>query len=305
MTARDYLEVSKPRIVVVLVITAIASLLAASRFDSTPDVAWDVSAWQVGFLALAGALASMGASALNHYYDRDIDKIMDRTAKRPIPDGRLSASKVFAYGVTLCALSLLIAFFTLNPVATGMIAIGILFYVIIYTAWLKRINASNIVIGGFAGSAASMAGWATATGSIDLLGFLIGWLVFMWTPPHFWCLAIRAREEYASVQVPMLPVMVGNQRTATYIMINTAILLPYSVALALFGLGLLFTAVAAVSGSLMLAYHYKLTKNPTPEFAWKAYKVTAPYLVVIFVALALDALFYYPLVPTFSLFPVR
>jgi heme o synthase len=305
VTARDYLEVSKPRIVVVLVITAIASLLAASRFDSTPDVAWDVSAWQVGFLALAGALASMGASALNHYYDRDIDKIMDRTAKRPIPDGRLSASKVFAYGVTLCALSLLIAFFTLNPVATGMIAIGILCYVIIYTAWLKRINASNIVIGGFAGSAASMAGWATATGSIDLLGFLIGWLVFMWTPPHFWCLAIRAREEYASVQVPMLPVMVGNQRTATYIMINTAILLPYSVALALFGLGLLFTAVAAVSGSLMLAYHYKLTKNPTPEFAWKAYKVTAPYLVVIFVALALDALFYYPLVPTFSLFPVR
>jgi len=305
VTARDYLEVSKPRIVVVLVITAIASLLAASRFDSTPDVAWDVSAWQVGFLALAGALASMGASALNHDYDRDIDKIMDRTAKRPIPDGRLSASKVFAYGVTLCALSLLIAFFTLNPVASEMMAIGILFYVIIYTAWLKRINASNIVIGGFAGSAASMAGWATATGSIDLLGFLVGWLVFMWTPPHLWCLAIRAREEYASVQVPMLPVMVGNQRTATYIMINTAILLPYSVALAVFGLGLLYTAVAAVSGSIMLAYHYKLTKNPTPEFAWKAYKVTAPYLVVIFVALALDALFYYPLVPTFSLFPVR
>jgi heme o synthase len=305
VTARDYLEVSKPRIVVVLVITAIASLLAASRFDSTPDVAWDVSAWQVGFLTLAGALASMGASALNHYYDRDIDKRMDRTAKRPIPDGRLSATKVFAYGVTLCALSLLIAFFTLNPVATGMIAIGIFFYVIIYTAWLKRINASNIVIGGFAGSAASMAGWATATGSIDLLGFLVGWLVFMWTPPHFWCLAIRAREEYASVQVPMLPVMIGNQRTATYIMINTAILLPYSVALAFFGLGLLYTAVAAVSGSLMLAYHYKLTKNPTPEFAWRAYKVTAPYLVVIFVALALDALFYYPVLPMFSVFAVN
>jgi protoheme IX farnesyltransferase len=243
----------------------------------------------------------MGASALNHYYDRDIDRIMQRTAKRPIPDGRLSAKSVFAYGFTLCTLSILIAFFTLNPVATGMIAIGILFYVIIYTAWLKRINASNIVIGGFAGSAASMAGWATATGSIDLLGFLVGWLVFMWTPPHFWCLAIRAREEYASVNVPMLPVLIGNQRTASYIMINTAILLPYSVALAFFGLGLLYTAVAAVSGSLMLAYHYKLTKNPTPEFAWKAYKVTAPYLVVIFIALALDALFYYPLMPPFSI----
>jgi heme o synthase len=300
VTLRDYIEVSKPRIVVVLVLTAVASLLAASRFDSTPAIAWDVSAWQIGFLSLAGALASMGASALNHYYDRDIDRIMQRTAKRPIPDGRLSAKSVFAYGFTLCMLSIVIAFFTLNPLATGMIAIGILFYVIIYTAWLKRINASNIVIGGFAGSAASMAGWATATGSIDLLGFLVGWLVFMWTPPHFWCLAIRAREEYASVHVPMLPVLIGNQRTASYIMINTAILLPYSVALAFFGLGLLYTGVAVVAGSLMLAYHYKLTKNPTPEFAWKAYKVTAPYLVVIFLALALDALFYYPLMPPFS-----
>jgi len=295
VTARDYVEVSKPRIVVVLVITAVTSLLAASRFDATPDTAWDVTAWQLGFLTLAGALASMGASALNHYYDRDIDKIMERTANRPIPAGRLAPNNVLAYGIGVSVLSIIIAWFTLNPVATGMIALGIFFYVIVYTAWLKRSNASNIVIGGFAGSAASMAGWATATGSINLLGFLVGWLVFLWTPPHFWCLAIRAREEYASVRVPMLPVLIGNQKTASYILINTAILLPYSVALSLFGLGMLYTAVAAVSGGLMLAYHYKLTKNPTPEFAWKAYKVTAPYLVVIFVALALDALFYYPL----------
>lgn len=295
VTARDYVEVSKPRIVVVLVITAVTSLLAATRFDATPAVAWDTTAWNLGFLTLAGALASMGASALNHYYDRDIDKIMERTAKRPIPAGRLSPKSVFVYGLAISAASVAIAWFTLNPVATGMIALGIFFYVIVYTAWLKRNNASNIVIGGFAGSAASMAGWATTTGSIDLLGFLVGWLVFMWTPPHFWCLAIRAREEYASVRVPMLPVLIGNQRTAGYILVNTAILLPYSIALSFFGLGLLYMAAAAASGSLMLAYHYKLTKNPTPEFAWKAYKVTAPYLVVIFIALALDALFYYPL----------
>jgi protoheme IX farnesyltransferase len=295
VTVRDYVEVSKPRIVVVLVITAVTSLLAATRFDSTPDVAWDTTAWNLGFLTLAGALASMGASALNHYYDRDIDKIMDRTAKRPIPAGRLSARNVLAYGIGVSVLSVVIAWFTLNPVATGMIALGIFFYVIIYTAWLKRNNASNIVIGGFAGSAASMAGWATTTQSIDLLGFLVGWLVFMWTPPHFWCLAIKAREEYASVRVPMLPVLIGNQKTASYILINTAILLPFSIALTFFGLGLLYTAVAAVSGTLMLIYHYKLTKNPTPEFAWKAYKVTAPYLVVIFIALAVDALYYFPL----------
>ena len=293
MSARDYIEVSKPRIVIVLVITAITSLLAATRFDDTPTVAWDVSLWKLGFLTLAGALASMGSSALNHYYDRDIDKMMDRTAQRPIPSGKLSAKNVLIYGLALSVISVLIAWFTLNPVATGMIALGIFFYVIIYTAWLKRSNASNIVIGGFAGSAASMAGWASATGSIDLLGFLIGWLVFMWTPPHFWCLAIKIKEDYASVRVPMLPVLIGNEKTANYIFINTAILLPYSIALYFFGMGLLYTAIAAISGSLMLFYHYKLTKNPTPKFAWKAYKVTAPYLVIIFVAVSLDALFYY------------
>jgi protoheme IX farnesyltransferase len=293
VSARDYIEVSKPRIVIVLVITAITSMLAATRFDNTPTVAWDVSLWKLGFLTLAGALASMGSSALNHYYDRDIDKMMDRTAQRPIPSGKLSAKNVFLYGLALSIISVLIAWFTLNPVATGMIALGIFFYVIIYTAWLKRNNASNIVIGGFAGSAASMAGWASATGSIDLLGFLVGWLVFMWTPPHFWCLAIKIKEDYASVRVPMLPVLIGNEKTANYIFINTAILLPYSIALYFFGMGLLYTVIAAISGSIMLFYHYRLTKNPTPKFAWKAYKVTAPYLVVIFVAVSLDALFYY------------
>jgi heme o synthase len=268
-------------------------MLAATRFDNTPGVAWDISLWKLGFLTLAGALASMGSSALNHYYDRDIDKMMDRTAQRPIPSGRLSAKNVLIYGLGLSILSVVIAWFTLNPVAAGMIALGIFFYVIVYTVWLKRNNAWNIVIGGFAGSAASMAGWSTVTGSIDLLAFLVGWLVFMWTPPHFWCLAIKAKEEYASVRVPMLPVLIGNEKTANYIFTNTAILLPYSIALYFFGMGILYTVVAAISGSIMLLYHYKLTKNPTPNFAWKAYKVTAPYLVIIFVAVALDALFYY------------
>lgn len=293
MSIHDYVEVSKPRIVIVLVITAVTSLLAGSRFDGTPADAGDVTTWQLGFLVLTGAMASMGSSALNHYYDRDIDKMMDRTSERPIPAGRLSTRNVLLYGSSLCILSIVIAWFTLNPVASGMIALGVFFYVIIYTAWLKRINASNIVIGGFAGSAASMAGWAAATGSINLLGFLIGWLVFMWTPPHFWCLAIRAREEYASVRVPMLPVLIGNKRTAGYIFVNTAILLPYSIALYFFGLGILYTTVAIISGTLMLLYHYKLTKTPTPEFAWKAYKVTAPYLVIMFVAIGVDAFFYY------------
>jgi heme o synthase len=293
VNVRDYIEVSKPRIVIVLVITAVASMLAATRFDSTPSQAWDVNFYQLGFLVLAGALASMGSSALNHYYDRDIDAIMGRTSNRPIPSRRLTARSVLAYGIALCVVSVVVASLTLNVVATFMIALGIFFYVIIYTKWLKRTNASNIVIGGFAGSAASMAGWAAATGSVNLLGFLIGWIVFLWTPPHFWCLAIRARQEYASVHVPMLPVLVGNERTAAYILANTAILVPYSISLYMFGLGFLYTIIAAIAGSLMLIYHYKLLRNPTPQFAWKAYKVTAPYLVIVFIAVAFDALFYF------------
>jgi heme o synthase len=291
----DYIEVSKPRIVIVLVITAVTSALAATRFDSTPTFAWDLSFIKLLSLGVAGALASMGSSALNHYYDRDIDGKMSRTAKRPIPAGRLSPTNVLLYGISLCAISLIISFFALNLVTTGMIALGIFFYVVIYTIWLKRTNVSNIVIGGFAGSAASMAGWAATTGSIDTLGFLIGLLVFLWTPPHFWCLAIKTREEYASVNIPMLPVLVGNERTAEYILANTAVLLPYSIALYFFGLGLLYLAVALVAGSLMIFYHYMLTKNTTPAYAWKAYKVTAPYLVVVFIALSLDAFFFFRL----------
>ena len=292
VAVREYLEVSKPRIVVVLVITAICSMLAASRFDNTPEVGWDISMWNLLFLIISGTMASMGSSALNHYYDRDIDKIMQRTSKRPIPSGKLLPRQVLLYGLLLCLASVSFAVLTLNMVTASMIALGIFIYVVVYTIWLKRNNPSNIVIGGFAGSAASMAGWSAATGTIDLLGFLVGLLVFLWTPAHFWCLAIKAREEYVTVNVPMLPVLVGNQKTATYIFYNTAILLPYSLALYFFGLGVLYTIIAAVAGSLMLLYHYKLAKEPTPEFAWKAYKVTAPYLVVIFVGIALDSLFY-------------
>jgi protoheme IX farnesyltransferase len=289
----DYIEVSKPRIVVVLVVTAITSSLAATRFDSTPLTSWDISPFHLLFIGICGCLASMGSSALNHYFDRDIDKIMSRTVKRPIPAGRLEPKNVLIYGIVLCTGSIIISFLTLNLMAMSMIALGIFFYVFIYTLWLKRSNVSNIVVGGFAGSAASMAGWATTTGSIDILGFLIGWLVFLWTPPHFWSFAIKSREEYASVKVPMLPVLIGNEKTAGYIFANTAILLPYSLSLYLLGLGVLYFITAAISGSLMLIYHYKLTKDPTPDFAWKAYKITAPYLVVIFISLAFDSLYYY------------
>ena len=294
MGFKEIMEISKPRIVVLLVITAVTSMYAASKLV---DVAPEFDNWSYLHIIIAGALASAGSSALNHYYDRDIDPKMKRTSTRPIPSGRMAASNVLIYGVVVSCISVIYGYFALNPVTAFFIAVGIFSYVIIYTVWLKRRNSSNIVIGGIAGSAAAWAGWAAATGSMDLLGFLVGFLVFVWTPSHFWCLAMKLKDEYAQAEIPMLPVVIGMQKTSKYILGNTIILVPYSLVLSFIpdGLGVVYTVIALVSGGLMLAYHYKLTKNPTSEFAWKAYKVTAPYLTIIFVAVALDAAFHVPL----------
>jgi heme o synthase len=289
---KEVLEISKPRIVVLLVITAITSMYAASILIAHNPLNYVT----LLHLIVAGALSSAGSSALNHFYDKDIDPLMKRTSTRPIPSGRMSARSVLLYGIVVSVISVIYAWFTLNPLSTFFIALGIFFYVIIYTIWLKRNNWSNIVIGGFAGSCASMAGWSAATGSMDVLGALVGILVFVWTPSHFWCLAMKMKDDYTEAKVPMLPVLIGMQRTSKYILLNTAILLPYSIVLVAFGLGYVYLATAVVSGGLMLFYHYKLTKNPTSDFAWKAYKVTAPYLTIIFVGIALDAAFHFPVI---------
>ncbi len=285
---KEIIEISKPRIVVLLVITAVTSMYAASKL-----IGPELDNWGLIHIIIAGGLASAGSSALNHYYDRDIDPLMERTSTRPIPSGRIKPNSVLIYGLAVSVISVVYGALALNYVSAFFIALGIFFYVIIYTAWLKRLNSSNIVIGGFAGSAAAMAGWSAATGSMDILGFLIGFLVFVWTPSHFWCLAMKMKDEYSAAKVPMLPVLIGMQKTSKYILVNTLILLPYSLMLYAFGMGLVYTAIAAASGGLMLVYHYKLTKEPTSDFAWKAYKVTAPYLTIIFLAVALDAAFHF------------
>jgi len=285
---REIIEISKPRIVILLVITAVTSMFAASKL-----VGPELDSWGLIHIIIAGALASAGSSALNHYYDRDIDPLMKRTSTRPIPSGRMKPNSVLIYGLAVSVVSVVYGAITLNYVSAFFIALGIFFYVIIYTAWLKRLNSSNIVIGGFAGSAAAMAGWSAATGSIDILGFLVGFLVFVWTPSHFWCLAMKMKDEYSEAKVPMLPVLIGMQKTSKYILVNTLILIPYSLMLYAFGLGIVYSIIAAAAGGLMLIYHYKLTKLPTSEFAWKAYKVTAPYLTIIFLAVALDAAFHF------------
>ncbi len=285
---KEIIEISKPRIVVLLVITAVTSMYAASKL-----IGPELDNWGLIHIIIAGGLASAGSSALNHYYDRDIDPLMQRTSGRPIPSGRIKPNSVLIYGLTVSVISVIYGALALNYISAIFIALGIFFYVIIYTAWLKRLNSSNIVIGGFAGTAASLAGWSAATGSMDILGVLVGLLVFAWTPSHFWCLAMKMKDEYSEAKVPMLPVLIGMEKTSKYILVNTIILLPFSLMLYAFGMGIVYTAIAAAAGGLMLAYHYKLTKTPTSDFAWKAYKVTAPYLTIIFLAVALDAAFHF------------
>ncbi len=288
MGFNEIFEVSKPRIIILLVITAVTSMYAGSKL-----VGPELSDFGILHIIIAGSLASAGSSALNHFYDRDIDLKMKRTGNRPIPSGRIKPTTVLIYGIGICAVSVIYAALTLNYLCAFFVALGIFFYVIIYTVWLKRLNSSNIVIGGFAGSAAAMAGWSAATGSIDILGFLIGFLVFVWTPSHFWCLAMKIRDDYAQVKIPMLPVLIGMERTSKYILANTIILLPYSLLLYVFGMGIVYTVIAAIAGGLMLLYHYKLTKKTTSDFAWKAYKVNATYLTIIFICIALDAAFHF------------
>ncbi|MEK6831976.1 MAG: heme o synthase, partial [Thermoproteota archaeon] len=233
--SKEIMEISKPRIVVLLVITAVTSMYAASKLvPGTPHL--DYLTYL--HIIIAGALASAGSSALNHYYDKDIDPKMTRTSTRPIPSGRMAASHVLIYGLVVSCISVIYGYFALNAVSAFFIALGIFSYVIIYTVWLKRIHTSNIVIGGIAGSAAAWAGWSAATGSMDLLGFLVGFLVFVWTPSHFWCLAMKIKDEYAQAKIPMLPVVIGMQRTSKYILGNTLILFPYSLMLSAFGMGI-------------------------------------------------------------------
>ncbi|MEM2856104.1 MAG: heme o synthase [Candidatus Nitrosocaldaceae archaeon] len=283
MSLKEYIEISKLRIVMILDLVAVTTLLAASK--------WQINPFDIIYLLIAGSLASMGSAAINHYYDRDIDSLMSRTSTRPIPAGRIKPKNALIYGILLSVISVIISYLTLNLLATAFIALGIIVYDVIYTLLLKRKNASNIVIGGFAGSCASYAGWATATGSIDLLGFLVGLIVFIWTPTHFWTLAIKIKEEYANAKVPMLPVLIGEARAAKYILLNTAILVPYSIAITFLGLGLIYLIISIITGLFLIHYDLRLLKNPSKSLAWRAYMASNQYLMLLFLGLMFDGLY--------------
>ena len=273
----------KPRIVYLLDFTALIAFLVA-----VPST----NLLRLVAVLVAGTLASGGAGALNSYVDRDLDRVMGRTSWRPIPQGEISPTRALLFGLSLIGISGVISALFLPLLAGFFIILGAAIYVLFYTKYLKPRTALNIVLGGFAGSCAPLAGWAAATGELTALApWLMALLVFVWTPSHFWALAMRAVGDYSKAGIPMLPVVVGEKKTAQYIAINTFLLVPLSLAFVLpqlGGFGIIYLVTAGVLGFGMILVDLKLVANPTKAQAWTAFKFSSPYLAIVFLAMVLD-----------------
>lgn len=280
MAFSDYVALTKPKIVPLLLMAALGSSVVAARAIPSPFV--------LAGVLVGGAAASAGALALNSYLEMGMDAKMKRTMGRPLPSGRIvPASHALMLGLGLVAAGVLVAALTINLLATFFIALGAFIYVPVYTLFLKPRTSWNIVLGGFAGSCAALAGWYAVTWNEAAVGWVLGALVFVWTPSHFWSLAVITEEDYSAVGVPMLPSVVGPVAASKYIVANTLLLIPVSLLLAFYltGLGLLvYLAVAAVFGGLLLWTNVKLLLSPTKPNAWLAFKFSSPYLAIVFLA---------------------
>ncbi len=277
------MELTKPRIVALLDFTALAAfLVAGSHIDWLKLVT----------VLVAGTLASGGAGALNCYLDRDLDQSMKRTSQRPIPKGEITPGKALVFGLVMLGGGVLVSILVLPALASLFIFLGAAIYVLFYTKWLKPRTTLNIVLGGSAGSCAPLAGWAAATGQLaSPVPWLMALLVFVWTPSHFWGLAIRAVGDYSKAGIPMLPAVVGEKRAAQYIALNTFLLVPLSLVFVPLGLfGIIYLLVALVLGLWLLVTDLRLAFNPTKAQAWTAFKVSSPYLAIIFLAMIIDSM---------------
>lgn len=276
--AGAHLALLKIRIVVPLIVVAVIAAIVAGN-GAVPFN-------KIAILVLAGGLASAGAACLNHYLDRDIDAVMPRTKHRPIPSGRISNPATAALlGAVLIGVAVATAL-ALNYMSLAFIALGAFFYVMVYTVWLKRNNPLNVVIGGFAGSCAALAGWTAIDTNVSLTPLVMALLVFLWTPSHFWSLAIVLRDEYHGAGIPMLPVLIGERRTAWVIFSNTA--MTFLISLVPYYLGLFdlpYLVVATIAGLWTLRNRAQLLKTPTREVAWQNYKFSGVYLGLLFMGM--------------------
>ena len=282
-SVRDYVTLTKPRIMSLLLLTGLCGMVVGA--GGLPPL------WLVVVTMLGLALACGGASALNHVLDADIDRLMGkRTRSRPVAAGRVPAPYALEFGLALSAFSFVLLAGAVNVLTAALALVGNLFYVLVYTRLLKRSTPQNIVIGGAAGAVPPLVGWAAATGDLTWPALVLFGIVFLWTPPHFWALALLIKRDYAAAGVPMLPVVRGEDETAKQIVLYTLALVAFTLAPALWGMfGLVYLVAAAALGGLFLALAWMLRRERTPARAGLLFHYSLLYLALLFVAMALDA----------------
>ena len=282
-TVGAYVALTKPRIIELLLVTTFPAMVVAA--DGLPNL------WLALATLIGGSLAAGGANTINCYIDRDIDAIMRRTHSRPIPAGLIKPSSALIFGISLSVIAFVFLTLTVNLLTACLAVSAILFYVFVYTLWLKRTTVENIVIGGAAGAIPPLCGWAAVTNSLDAAPLLMFAIVFLWTPPHFWALAISYTNDYAAAGVPMLPVTRGaveaRRRSLVYAVVTVAI------SLALFAtgdLGVIYLVAAASFGALFIWLAVQQIKEATVKAAMTLFKYSTSYLALIFVAMVVDRL---------------
>ena len=279
-TVRDYISLLKPRVMSLVVFTGGCGLLLAPGHIH-PFLAF--------ITILCIALGSGASGAINMWYDRDIDLLMKRTANRPIPAGRVNPDEALGFGVAMAIASVLILGIATNPTAAMALAAAILFYVFIYTIWLKRRTPQNIVIGGAAGAFPPIIGWAAVTGDITAMPIILFTIIFLWTPPHFWALSLLIKDEYKNAKVPMLPVVSGEKITRINVFVYTLILAAFTFAPVIAGYsGALYFAAAILLNAVFIYYSTRLLRYKTNTEARKTFKYSISYLFLLYLMLVLD-----------------
>jgi protoheme IX farnesyltransferase len=284
LSARAILGIFKLRIGVVITFTALAGLAVGAG----PSL----SAWQLVVLTLAVLVSSASAGAFNQYYEHDIDPLMSRTRKRVFATGELAPGPIWLVVIGgLLALSVAAAWLALNAWSALFVFLGAFFYAVVYTVWLKRRTWLNIVFGGLAGSWAVLAGATAADPHLGAVPLALAFVLFLWTPPHFWSLAIAFRDDYAAAKVPMLPVVVGDERAARTVFASTLALVTASFLPAFFGLGVIYVAGAAIGGALFIQKAWALARNPNRQTAMRCFHASLAQLTLVLTAAIIDARF--------------
>lgn len=278
----DYVALTKPMIIVLLLITALGGLFLAS--SGVPPI------WTTLLVLIGGTLGAGGANAINHYLDRDIDHKMGRTSHRPLPGNRIAPNHALYFGIGLNVLAFIILWYWVNLMSAALVAAATIFYAIVYTAWLKRTSIQNIVIGGAAGAVPPMVGWAAITGGIELPSLYLFGIVFFWTPPHFWALSLLIKDDYAKAGIPMLPVVYGEEATAKGILGHSIILVTLTILFATTSVvGAIYATSAAILGAIFLFYAIGVFRTTTRQNARRLYLYSLLYLALLFTSMMVDA----------------